>query len=253
MKQPRASDRSPRAIRAAVGAPPPRGPSDPGRRRFLGGTAGLGIAALACGSAVLSACGLDRASSPGRVDPNVGFGGTLLEPPFEKPDVTLTDLDGEPFPFIEKTEGQLTVLFFGYTNCPDVCPVFLQTMARAREGIATGPGSRPQVLFVGVDVARDTPEQMRTYLERIDPTFIGLTGEESEIAATIEHLKMPPVEIYPPEPDGSYAVGHPSQATVFTRDDVAHRIYPTGVDQGAGTRMEVWVNDLPRLDQGVWK
>jgi protein SCO1/2 len=165
----------------------------------------------------------------------------------------LVDLDGEPFPFIEKTEGQLTVLFFGYTNCPDVCPVFLQTMARAREGIATGPGSRPQVLFVGVDVARDTPEQMRRYLDRIDPTFTGLTGEESEIASLIEQLEMPPVVIEDPEPDGSYAVGHPARATVFTRDDLGHRIYPTGVQKDAGTRMEVWVRDLPRLDQGVWQ
>lgn len=231
---------------------PDHGP-DLGRRRFLGGSVGLGIAAMGGASTLVTACGLDRASSPGRADPTSAFGGTLLEPPFTKPDVTLVDLDGNPFPFIEKTEGQLTVLFFGYTNCPDICPVFLQTMARAREGIATGPGSRPQVLFVGVDVARDTPEQMRTYLRRIDPTFIGLTGEESEMASMIEQLSMAPVMIEEPGPDGTYAVGHPAQATVFTRDDLAHRIYPTGVDERAGTRMEVWVRDLPRLDQGVWK
>jgi protein SCO1/2 len=223
------------------------------RRRFLGGSLGIGAAAALGGTGLLSACSLDRASSPGSTDPTASFGGTLVDPPFTKPDVTLTDLDGNPFPFIEKTEGQLTVLFFGYTNCPDVCPVFLQTMARAREAIATGPGSRPQVLFVGVDIARDTPEQMRTYLSRIDSTFIGLTGTEEEIGATISHLKMAPVTLEEPGPDGSYSVGHPATATVFTRDDVAHRIYPTGVDEEAGTRMAVWVRDLPRLDQGIWQ
>lgn len=225
-----------------------------GRRRFLGGSLGLGaVAAVGGGSAVLSACSLDRASSPSRMDPTASFGGTLLDPPFTKPDVTLTDLDGEPFPFLEETEGKLTVLFFGYTNCPDICPVFLQTMARAREAISTGPGSRPQVLFVGVDVARDTPEQMRTYLSRIDPTFIGLTGSEEAIGETISHLKMAPVTLEEPSSDGTYSVGHPATASVFTRDDLCHRIYPTGVSDAAGTRMEVWVRDLPRLDQGVWK
>ena len=238
---------TPRPVRRNLGP-------DIDRRRFLSGSVGLGAAAaLGGGAALLSACSLDRASSPGRSDPTSGFGGTLLEPPFTKPDVTFTDLDGNPFPFLEKTEGQLTVLFFGYTNCPDICPVFLQTMARAREGIATGPGSRPQILFVGVDVARDTPEQMRTYLNRIDPTFIGLTGSEEVIGEAISHLKMAPVVIEEPAADGTYSVGHPAQATVFTRDDVSHRIYPTGVDDWAGTRMEVWVRDLPRLDQGVWK
>ena len=225
------------------------------RRRFLGAATALGAAALVGGSgALLAGCGdLDRQSSPTRSDPNRGFGGTLLEPPFTKPDVTLTDLDGEPFPFIEATSGQLTVLFFGYTNCPDICPVFLQTIARAREAIGSGPGSRPQVLFVGVDVARDTPEVMRAYLDRIDPTFIGLTGDPAEIDRTITHLKMPPVVLEQPAADGSYVVGHPAQSTVFTRDDVAHRIYPTGVSAEQGTRMEVWANDLPRLDQGIWK
>ena len=109
------------------------------------------------------------------------------------------------------------------------------------------------MLFVGVDVARDTPEQMKTYLSRIDPTFVGLTGSAEVIGETISHLKMAPVTIEEPAPDGTYAVGHPATATVFTRDDVAHRIYPTGVDERAGTRMEVWVRDLPRLDQGVFQ
>lgn len=230
----------------------PSGPC-PDRRRFLGGALGLGAAVATGGAGFLASCSLDRASAPGRADAGADFGGTLLEPPFTKPDVTLVDLDGNPYPFIEETAGRLTVLFFGYTNCPDICPVYLQTMARAREAISTGPGSRPLVLFVGVDVARDTPEQMRTYLQRIDPTFVGLTGDESEIAAAIAHLQMPPVELYPPEADGTYAVGHPSRATVFTEDDLAHRIYPTGIGQGEGTRMEVWARDLPRLDEGIWK
>jgi len=229
--------------------------SQPSRRSLLRAGAGLGGLLVVGGAgSLLAGCGdLDRQSSPDRSDPNRGFGGTLLEPPFTKPEVTLVDLDGKDFDFVEDTAGQLTVLFFGYTNCPDICPVFLQTIARAREAIGSGPGSRPQVLFVGVDVARDTPEVMRKYLNRIDSTFIGLTGDPAEIDKLITELHMPPVVLGEPEKDGSYVVGHPATATAFTRDDKAHRIYPTGVTAEQGTRMEVWANDLPRLDQGIWK
>ena len=225
----------------------------PSRRGFLGSAGGVGAALLVGGSSALAGCSLDRASSPGRINPNSQFGGTLLDPPYTKPEVTFTDLDGKPFPFPKSTDGQLTVLFFGYTNCPDICPVFLQTMARAREAIATGPGSRPQVLFVGVDIARDTPDAMRTYLKRIDPTFIGLTASEEVIGDTIRHLTLAPVLIEEPDEKGNYSVGHPAAAMVFTRDNLAHRMYPTGVVDGAGTRMEVWARDLPRLDQGTWE
>lgn len=212
------------------------------RRRVLG----LGAAAVA--GVALGGCSLDRASTPDRPGERAraSWGGTLLDPPFEKPDVTLADVDGKPFPFREATAGKLTVLFFGYTSCPDVCPVYLNTMARSIEAIGPGPGSRPQVLFVGVDVARDTPDVLRSYLGSIDPTFVGLTGEEHEIANAITSLKMPPVVIGEPEADGTYEVGHPAQVTVFTRDDLAHRIYPSNV------RQQQWVNDLPRLDEGRW-
>lgn len=218
-------------------------PADPrswSRRRVLG----LGVGAVA--GAVAAGCGLERQSKPERAASD-DWSGTLLEPPFEKPDVTLVDLDGNPFPFREATRGELTVLFFGFTNCPDVCPVYLHTMAGALEAIGSGPGSRPQVLFVGVDVARDTPEVMREYLGNIHPDFIGLTGPETAIADAVSALKMPPVVIGEPDADGNYDVGHPSQVSVFTRDDVAHRIYPSDVRQAA------WVRDLPRLDQGEWK
>ncbi len=218
------------------------------RRRVLRSVAGTGLA-LASGGLV-AACGLGRASTPDRTSADGGEGGwsgTLLDPPFEKPDVTFTDTDGQPFPFREATAGRLTLLFFGYTNCPDVCPVYLNTLARARDGIGTGPGSRPQVLFVGVDVARDTPEVMATYLGNIDPTFIGLTASEAVIAEAIKAVKGAPVELGVPDEDGSYLVGHPAQVTVYTSDNLGHRIYPYGVRQAA------WARDLPLLDQGRWQ
>lgn len=214
------------------------------RRRFL--TMGAAVSA----GVALAGCSLSRGASSdtSAQDEETGnWSGTLLSPPLPKPDVTFTDFNGKPFPFRAATEGKLTLLFFGYTHCPDVCPVTLNTLAGAREGIGTGPGSSPQVLFVGVDVARDTPAVLKEYLGNIDDTFIGLTASEHVIAQAIRTVKGAPVQIEEADADGEYAVGHPAQITVFTADDKGHRIYPAGVRQAE------WVRDLPRLDEGRYR
>lgn len=217
----------------------------PTRRQFLGAGAVAGLAVA------LGACSLDSGSAvdSNTANPDAGWGGRLIDPPaFEKPDVTFTDVDGNPYPLREKTDGRLTALFFGYTNCPDVCPIYLNTLASARATIGSGPGSRPIVLFVGVDTERDTPEQMKTYLANIDETFIGLTADPDVIAETLEALSLPQPIIYEPEtPSGSYRVDHPSTVMVFGPDNLAHRLY------GADVRQEQWIKDLPRLDQGIYE
>jgi protein SCO1/2 len=165
----------------------------------------------------------------------------------DKPDVTFTDLDGRPFNLRSETAGKLSVLFFGYTNCPDVCPIYLQTISRALEAIGTGPGSDTMVLFVGVDTERDTPEQMRTYLDRINPTFVGLTGTPELIDEANAALFQLPITIEEPDAAGNYLVGHGSKVFPFGPDDVAHRIYPYDV------RQNEWVRDLPRLAEGQFQ
>lgn len=217
-------------------------PSPWSRRRFLG------AGAAASAGLALGACSLARASSPdtSAEAPVTGnWSGDLIDPPWDKPDVTFTDLDGQPFPFAERTAGALTLLFFGYTSCPDICPVFLNTLARAREAVGTGPGSRPDVYFVGVDVARDTPEVMREYLGNIDPTFHGLTGTEEVINDALKGVFAPPVQIGEKAADGSYEVGHAAYATAYLADDdKGHRRYPSDL------RQRDWARDLPRLARG---
>lgn len=219
-------------------------PTDPtwSRRRVLALGAGAGVAALlGPGCTNLSrGSATDRSRNPNED----GWGGTLIDPPLEKPDVTFTDLDGEPFPFREATADRLAILFFGFINCPDICPVYLNTMSGALGAIGSGPGSRPQVLFVGVDTARDTPEAMAPYLDLIDPTFIGLTASDEVIDQALTDLMLGSVVIEEPRPDGSYDVGHPSRIAVFTPDNLCHRMYPSDV------RQQQWVKDLPRLDRG---
>lgn len=213
------------------------------RRRLLGAGTLTGVGLL------LGACGLQDGGSTdsANVDPDAGWSGTLVDPPFTKPDVTFTDHNGNPFPFKEKTEGRLTMLFFGYTSCPDVCPVYLNTLASALDSIESGPGSRPIVLFVGVDVARDTPKKMKEYLGQIDESFIGLTASEPVIAKAIAHLKLGQPVLHEPDSKGNYAVDHPAGIIVFSPDDLGHRIFPANV------RQQQWVKDLPRLDQGVYR
>lgn len=219
---------------------------DLGRRRLLGLAAATGAAIAVPG--LLASCNMHKGGVVDqRVDPNADWGESLLlEPPFEKPDVTFTDTDGNAFPLREKTDGQLTLLFFGYTHCPDVCPVYLNTIASARERLGAGPGSQPTVLFVGVDLARDTPEHMKKYLANIDPTFIGLTADEDTITRALSELALPQPVFYEPDENGNYAVDHPARIAVFTPDNVAHRMYPSDV------RSQQWVKDLPRLDQGIY-
>ncbi len=148
------------------------------RRRFLASAAGTAGIVVAGGT--LAACGLQNGSSTdaevGKSDS--GWGGTLVSPPLAMPDVTFTTDKGEPYPLRESTKGKLTMLFFGYTNCPNQCPVYLNTVARARAAIGSGPGSVLTVLFVGIDLKRDTPTALRTYLNNIDAAFIGLTGTQ---------------------------------------------------------------------------
>jgi protein SCO1/2 len=213
------------------------------RRRFLGaGAAGL------AGLALVGCSGLDGSGSKDNdVDRDAAFGGDLIDPPFEMPDRTLTALDGSPYPLREKTKGKLTLLFFGYTHCPDQCPVYLNTLARAREAIGSGPGSRPLVLFVGVDTERDTPEVMTKYLERIDGTFVGLTGTPEEIAKPYGDLGFGTIEFGEPDAKGDYLVGHIARGVAYTPDGKGRRFYDPSV------RQQEFVRDLPRLDEGVYR
>lgn len=229
----------------SLSVPSPADPSGWSRRRFLG------VGAALTAGAALGACSLDRGSTPdnsAEADRDGGFAGEVLDPPWAKPEVTFTALGGEPFPFAERTEGALSLLFFGFTNCPDICPVYLQTVASARQAIGTGPGSKPEVYFVGVDVARDTPEVMEEYLAGIDPTFVGLTGSIEAINAGLAAVYAPPVQLGEPDADGDYEVGHAAYGTIYLgTDDKGHRRYPFGV------RQQDWVRDLPRLDEGRFR
>ncbi|MDJ0925975.1 MAG: SCO family protein [Acidimicrobiia bacterium] len=114
------------------------------------------------------------------VDEPYEFAGTVLANPDPAPDFTLTGDSGEPVA-LGSFEGQVVLLYFGYTYCPDVCPATLVELADAMEELG-GAADDVQVIMVSVDPARDTPQVLANYMDHFDSRFIGLTGSETEIA-----------------------------------------------------------------------
>lgn len=172
--------------------------------------------------------------------------GRLLEAPVERPDFTLMDTEGQPFDFHAATAGRLTFLFFGYTNCPDVCPVHMANLGAVLARLPFEERRRIDVVFVTTDPARDTPARMREWLDRFDRRFIGLYGDTAEVNRIQAALGVAPARPGDPRPDGSYDVGHAAQVIAFTPDDRAHIVYPFG------TRQEDWIRDIPRLLDASW-
>jgi protein SCO1/2 len=105
----------------------------------------------------------------------------VFKPPRAAPDFTLRGSDGAPL-VLSRYRGKVVALGFGYTHCPDVCPTTLALLAKARRTL--GNSARDfQVVYVTVDPERDTPERMRQYIAAFDPSFLGATGTEAELAA----------------------------------------------------------------------
>lgn len=164
-----------------------------------------------------------------------------VTPPIPKPDFVLTRTDGTPFDFRRETEGYVTLLFFGYTNCPDICPVHLANIAAALKKLGPEVNNAIKVVFVTNDPARDTPEVLRTYLDRFDKRFIGLTGDSAAIAAAMQQLHLSPIQREEGTQPGGYTIGHSAIVLAFTRDNLAHVVYPFGI------RQEDWTSDLVLL------
>ena len=113
---------------------------------------------------------------------------TVYTPPRPLPDFELTDVDGRPFTKAS-FEDRFSLVFFGFTNCPDVCPITLQVLAAAVERLeADAPDAVPTVVFVSVDPFRDTPERIRAYLSGFDPSFEGVTGPDERLEPLLRAL-----------------------------------------------------------------
>jgi protein SCO1 len=121
--------------------------------------------------------------------------GTRIDPPQPLPSTGLIEQDGSSFDR-STLQGRWSLMFFGFTHCPGICPMTLTTLAQARKQLSgLDPDELPQVLLVSVDPERDTPELLAKYVSRFDPSFIGVTGSAAAIdeftaALGIAHKKI---------------------------------------------------------------
>ncbi len=143
--------------------------------------------------------------------------GTYLTPSRELPDFSLIDQRGQTFG-AAKLRGHWSLLFFGYTNCPDFCPTTLTTLAAMQKRLRAAKSTvLPQVIFVSVDAKRDTPAQLALYVPYFDPDFIGLTAaDQPSIEAVAKKLGVG--VIIQPTSDGNYTVDHTGALFVLNPD-----------------------------------
>jgi len=169
----------------------------------------------------------------------------MVTPPLPKPKFTLTDTASAPFDFWQETSGRVALLFFGYTHCPDVCPLQMANIASALKQLPATVVDQIEVVFVTTDPKRDTPAALRKWLDHFDKRFVGLTGTDSEIEAA-QHAVALPLARKAPLGERDYQVAHASFVIAYTKDDFGHVIYPGGITQ------KDWTQDLPRLVKETW-
>lgn len=189
-----------------------------------------------------AACGMEageRSEAASR-QAETGLRGTLTPLPEARPDFVLSDATGNLYDFRAETEGRAALLFFGYTNCPDVCPIHMSSIAEVKRDLGAELSRRVVVVFVTVDPERDTPDRLRSWLGAFDSEFVGLRGSAEAVDSIQMALGLPPAMIAETE-SGDYDVGHASPVLAFSADDQLVVRYPHG------TRQEDWRHDLPIL------
>ena len=130
-------------------------------------------------------------------------------------DFRLTDFDGRQRTLAD-FRGKVVVMFFGYTQCPDVCPTTMTDMAEVRRRLGAD-GDKVQVIFVTLDPDRDTPEVLKQYVPAFDPTFIALRGTRDETAAVAKDFKVFYQKV-PGKTETSYTLDHTAGSYVFDRE-----------------------------------
>ncbi|MEA3389232.1 SCO family protein [Sphingobium sp. CCH11-B1] len=194
--------------------------------------------------ALLAACNMGAGGDASSDGAQGELAGARIGAPF-----TLTNQDGKPTRW-EDFRGQYRIVYFGYTYCPDVCPVDLQ---RIMQGFARFEKEKPalaakvQPMLISVDPKRDTPAVLKTYVAAFHPRLIGLTGTEAQIAKVAKDF----VVIYNPEKaEGAsdYLVSHSRTPYLFDRDGKPVALVPVddpstpNMDEGAPDKVQAFLD-----------
>jgi protein SCO1/2 len=136
------------------------------------------------------------------------FAGTLLtDPQVPRPELVLPDTAGQLYD-LSAQDDVVTALFFGYTECPDVCPTVMADLAAAKRSMPSASQERIEVVFITEDPQRDTPGILRSWLDRFDSEFVGLIGGNADTARVLDTLHLPRTEQHT-DPSGATPHAHP--------------------------------------------
>ncbi|RZU22035.1 SCO family protein [Streptomyces sp. BK239] len=204
-------------------------------------------ALLAAATLTLSACGSENNDAgPAAVVSQEGRkqAATVLDQPFTKPNLVLTDTQGKQYDLRKETAGRPTLVYFGYTHCPDVCPLTMSNIAVAKKQLPKAEQDRLRVVFVTTDPQRDTPAALGAWLKGIDPQSVGLTGDFATIQAAARTLG---ISIEPPHKDknGKTVSTHGTQVVAFSpKTNGGYLLY------GEGVTVDQYAKDLPKIVKG---
>ncbi|MDR0226094.1 MAG: SCO family protein [Burkholderiaceae bacterium] len=163
----------------------------------------LGMTALAWGTVGLTACSRESKTS---------FQGVDVTGAEYARDIPLRDADGRQRS-LKDFAGKVVVVFFGYTQCPDVCPTTLQELVEVKQQLGAD-GERLQGVFVTLDPERDTPEVLKAYVGNFDASFVGLHGTPEETAAVAKDFKLFYKKV-PGKTEGTYTLDHSAGSYVY--------------------------------------
>ncbi len=188
------------------------------------------IVALALVSViVLAGCGaLSSGDDPMPGPSATPLPGTVLDPPKDLEDFTLTDQAGQPLS-LSDLRGKAVVMFFGYTSCPDVCPVTISDFKRVKSDLGDD-AAQVAFVFVSVDPDRDTPDRLATYLGNFDPAFIGITGDELTLRGIAQQFGVFFQRHTYDDSGENYLVDHTASTFVVGPEGRLRIIYPYDTD-----------------------
>jgi protein SCO1/2 len=166
----------------------------------------------------------------------------ILPEPRVIADFVLVDQDGAPFS-MERLQGKWSLLFFGFTHCPDICPSTLYDLQQVNQALRPGDERQAayQVVFVSVDPERDSPERLKEYTAYFDPDFLAASGEPEQIAALTRQIGVA-WRIEPHEPGtANYTVDHSASVMLTDPQGRLHGVFPAPHDA------EKMIHDLRML------
>lgn len=216
------------------------------RPLFPKAIAAAGLVAVAL--VVATGCS-SPSSAAGPTDPPTvtGWEGPQPLPAISKPNITLTDAAGQPFNLPAETKGTVTLLYLGYTHCPDICPAVMAELGHVVSALPADVANHVRVVFITTDPDRDTPSVIRKWLDTFSTQFIGLTGTTAQIDTVTHSMGLAtPVKDYIDE-QGDYDIEHSAVIWAFdAQDNLSHLEYP------ADTGIAEFQHDITRLAEKGW-